>query len=280
MDGILLMCFNSKTYGKYAFNMAHSIRHYTDIPIHLISDHESTDGLDMAVFSSHDIVEFERNEQGKVDNCLAKIRLFERSPFERTLYLDVDGVMMKNPEELFEILEGENFYTQPMGSGKRGDSISYNWASNEVIWERFGFDDDTIFNTCQTSIIYFDKSEKSKELFEKLERAYDKKLKPIEYREMWGRSKQHPDELYYSIAMAQTGIAPKEFRPVFFPERKESETKIMEEYYVLSMYGGGNVKPYALAMYDRIMGSILRGKGINHWYKASQLYKKKFIRIK
>ncbi len=274
------MCFNSQTYGKYAFNMAHSIRHYTNLPIHLISDGESTAGLNMAVFSSHSIVEFERNDHGKIDNCLAKIKLFERSPFEKTLFLDVDGIMLKNPEELFEILEGENIYTQPMGSGKRGDSISYNWASNDIIWERFNLSEDTIFNTCQTSIIYFDKSEKAKDFFKKLEESYTKKLKSIEYREMWGRSKQHPDELYYSIAMAQTGITPKELRPVFFPERKEDDSKILENYYVLSMYGGGNVKPYAFALYDRIMSSILNPKGINHWYKAKELYKRKFIRIK
>jgi hypothetical protein len=279
MTGILLMCFNSLTYGKYAFNMAHSIRHYTNIPIHLISDKESIAGINTSVFSSHEIVEFEKNDLGKVDNCIAKIKLFERSPFENTLYLDVDGVLLNNPEEILKRLEEFPFWTQPMGTGKRGDdSINYMWAKNELLYDKYEIPSENLFTTCQTSIIYFTKEAEG--FFKKLSENYQKRLKPIEYREMWGRSKQHPDELYYSVTMAQLGITLYDFKPVFFPERKEDESKIQKEYYVLSMYGGGNVKPYALALYDRIISSILNKKGFNHYYKANQLYKNKFIRLK
>jgi hypothetical protein len=48
----------------------------------------------------------------------------------------------------------------------------------------------------------------------------------------------------------------------------------------LSMYGGNNVLHYAKALYDRIMNSILNPKGLNHRYKAHDLYKSKFINIK
>jgi hypothetical protein len=279
MTGILLMCFNSLTYGKYAFNMAHSIRHYTNIPIHLISDKESIAGINTSVFSSHEIVEFDKNDLGKVDNCIAKIKLFERSPFEKTLYLDVDGVLLNNPEEILTKLEEFPFWTQPMGTGKRGDdSINYMWAKNDLLYDKYEIPSENLFTTCQTSIIYFTKEAEG--FFKKLSENYQKRLKPIEYREMWGRSKQHPDELYYSVTMAQLGITLYDFKPVFFPERKEDESKIQKEYYVLSMYGGGNVKPYALALYDRIISSILNKKGFNHYYKANQLYKNKFIRLK
>jgi alpha-N-acetylglucosamine transferase len=280
MNGILLMCFNSPTYGRYAYNMAHSIRYYSDIPIHLISDHESIQGINTDIFTSHDFVEFERNEYGKIDNCLAKIKLFERSPFEKTLYLDVDGVMMKNPEELFEILKGEYIYVQPMGSGKKFEKITYTWAANDIVYSKFKIKDDAIFHSCQTSIIYFDKSKEAKDFYKKLESNYTKKLKPIEYREMWGRSSQHPDELYYSITMAQLEIVPKNFTPIFFPERLENISVIESNYYVLSMYGGNNVKPYALKHYDRIMQNVLGKKGLNHYCKAHKLYQKKFINTK
>jgi hypothetical protein len=280
MTGILLMCFNSQTYGRYAYNMAHSIRRYTNIPIHLLSDNASVEGLDKSVFNSHEIVEFEKNEHGKIDNCLAKIKLFERSPFEKTLYLDVDGMMINNPEDIIKRLEGFPFWTQPMGTGKRGDdSINYMWAKNELLYDRYDIPSENLFTTCQTSIIYFTKEAEG--FFKKLGENYEKKLKPIEYREMWGRSKQHPDELYYSVTMAQFGINLYEWRPVFFPEKREEETKILDNYYVLSMYGGGNVKPYALKLYDRIMkDEILNPKKINHVFKAHELYKRKFIRIK
>lgn len=274
------MCFNSTTYGRYAYNMAHSIRHYTNLPIHLLTDKESIAGIDQSIFDSIETIDFERNEAGKIDNCFAKIKLYERSPFDKTLYLDVDGVMLNDPIGVFHILEGKNIYTQPMGKGKRGDDISYSWASNDIVWDRFGLNEDTIFPTCQTSIIYFEKSKESKSFFKKLHFNYKNKLKPIEYREMWGRSNQHPDELYYSITMAQFNIVPEDFNPVFFPEKLETITNIENNYYVLSMYGGNNVRPYALGLYDRILQKVLRAKGMNHYFKAHNLYKNKFINIK
>lgn len=274
------MSFNSPTYGRYAYNMAHSIRHYTNIPIHLISDQISLDGIDTSVFDSHDIVEFERNEFNKIDNCLAKIKLFDRSPFERTLYLDVDGVMLNNPDQLFDRFETSNIFVQPMGSGNKESNITYSWASNDIVWDKFKLKSEAIFITCQTSIIYFDRSKTAKEFFKKLDLAYKKKLKPVEYKEMWGRSKQHPDELYYSIALSQAEIVPDAIRPVFFPEKLETIANIETNYYVLSMYGGNNVKSYALKYYDRVMFMILRGKGKNHYYKADRLYRNKFINIK
>lgn len=278
--GILLMCFNSKTYGRYAYNMAQSIRHYTDLPIHLLADNQSLEGIDTSVFTSIDLIDFDLNEVGKIDNCAAKIKLFERSPFDKTLYLDVDGVMLNNPEELFTKFEGKTIWTQPMGTGTKDHNITYTWASNSIVWDRFKLKDDTSFTTCQTSIIYFEKNKEAKDFFKKLAINYTKKLKPIEYREMWGRSKQHPDELYYSVTMAQMGISLEEFKPIFFPEKVETISNIESNYYVLSMYGGNNVKSYALAYYDRIMQSILGKKGLNHYYKAHKLYSKKFISLK
>jgi alpha-N-acetylglucosamine transferase len=258
--------------------MAQSIRHYTDLPIHLLVDKpETLAGIDTSVFNSTEWANFDLNEVGKIDNCLAKIKLFERSPFDQTLYLDVDGVILKNPEELFSRLEGKSIWTQPMGTGTKDHNITYTWAPNEIVWERFKLKEDTLFTTCQTSIIYFEKGKEAKDFFKKLASNYKQKLKPIEYREMWGRSKQHPDELYYSVTMAQMGISLEEFKPIFFPERVEKISIIEENYYVLSMYGGNNVKPYALAYYDRIMQAILGKKGLNHYFKAYKLYSKKFI---
>jgi hypothetical protein len=273
MKGILLMCHTSNFYGKWAYNMAYSIRSFCELPIHLIHDSESVKGIDTSIFNSMQLTEFSK------DFCLEKIKIFERSPFEETLYLDVDGIMIKNPEDIFTMLKGSFFWTQPMGTGKKGDdSINYMWAKNALLYDKYQINDNNWFTTCQTSIVYFTKEAKG--FFNQLKLNYDNRLKPIEYREMWGKSKQHPDELYYSITMAQMGINILEFRPVFFPEKIETVTNILDKYYVLSMYGGNNVKSYALALYDRIMQKVLNSKGKNHFYKANKLYPKKFINIR
>jgi hypothetical protein len=273
--GILLMCHTSNFYGKWAYNMAHSIRAFSDVPIHLVHDMESTQGIDMAVFNSHSVEEF-----GK-DFCFEKMRIFDHSPFEETLYLDVDGMLINNPEDIFTRLNayGASFWTQPMGTGKKGDNtINYLWAKTDFIYDKYEIDEKFWFTTCQTSIVYFTKEAKG--FFNQLKLNYEKRLKPIEYREMWGKSKQHPDELYYSITMAQMGIVLQDFKPVFFPEKVKPIKEIEDNYYVLSMYGGNNVKPYARSYYDRVMQKVLNAKKLNHYYKVDKLYKNKFINIK
>lgn len=261
------MCHSSPFYGKWAYNMAYSIRAYSNIPIHLIYDDKSISNIELSIFSS-----FEKYDFGK-DYCYEKIDLFDKSPFDETLYLDVDGVVIKNPEDIFERLEGVDIWIQPMGKGRRGDSITYNWVDNESIWDKYNLTE--WFTTCQTSIIYFTKN--SKTFFEKLKENYKNKLDKHQYKDLWGKSKQHPDEVYYSITLSQLGIELQDFRPVFFPEIIKEDKEILNEYYILSMYGGNNVKPYAKDLYDRIMMKVMNDKGKEHYFKAFNLYKNKFI---
>lgn len=277
--GILLMCHGSAIYGKFAHNMAHSIKHWNKtFPIHLICDHISIGDIDTSIFDSFEIIDFLRED--KKDYCLSKIRLFERSPFNKTLYLDVDGVCLNNPEEVFTKIENEHFiYSQVMGSGGINDSISYNpWASNDVIWKKFNLSQDAVYPTLQTSILYFDKSTESESFFNQLKNNYALRLKETEYLEMWGKSKQHPDELYYSITMAQLGIVPtKSIQPVFFPNRHESITTIERDYLILALYGASTlIKPYAKNLYDGTMQRIMNAKGREHRYKSDHLYRGKF----
>jgi hypothetical protein len=277
--GILLMCFGSKSYGKFAFNMAHSIRHYSGIDIHLICDKVSIEGIDISIFNSLSVYEFEKDSAGRIDVGLSKIKLFDRSPFDKTLYLDVDGVMLKSPDDLFDIFEGTPIYTQLMDFGRREDNISYSlWASNETVWDHFKLSEHDVLPTVQTSLIYFEKT--AGHFFEKLNENYENRLRPEQYLEMWGRSKHHPDELYYGVTMAQLGILPEAFDPVFFPNKMETVSNILNGYWVLSMFGGNNVKPYGLNLYDKLMKAIMDKKGKNHYYKAHKLYHNKFINQK
>lgn len=267
------------TYGKYAYNMAASIKHYNKIiPIHLICDHLSIDSIDTSIFDSFEIIAF-GNDAG-----LNKILLFDRSPFNKTLYLDVDGICLNDPDKVFNQIEKDHYiFSQLMGSGGINDDISYAaWAENEIVWKKFNLKQDAIFPTLQTSIVYFDKSKEAKEFFHRLKENYSNRLSEDEYKEMWGRSKQHPDELYYSITMAQLNLIPtKSIQPVFFPNKIESISTIERDYLILAMWGSGNlVRPYAKDLYDRIMFKIMGTIGRNHIYKAQSLYKGKMTGIK
>lgn len=281
--GILLMAYGSSVYGKYAFNIAHSIRHFNkSIPIHLICDAKAISDIKTEVFNSFEVIDFEKEDKG--DYGLSKIKIFERSPFEKTLYLDVDGICLNDIDSWFDrIANNHSVYAQLMGTGGIKDNISYNpWAGNDVIWQNFGLKEDSVYPALQTSVVYFDRSKESKLFFKTLNENYSKRLQKSQYKEMWGKSNQHPDELYYSVTMAQLNMMPtKSIQPVFFPNKNESTSVIQNEFLILSMWGANSlVRPYAKDLYDRIMFKVMNDLGANHYYKAYNLYKGKFHSIK
>ena len=274
------MCFGTGTYGMYAYNMAHSIKHYNpDLSIHLLCDNESIEDINTAIFDSFDIIDFDTDENGRRDNCLAKIKLFERTPFDETLYLDVDGVCLSEIGELWNKLEDKDLFVQMIDSGKKTDKIEYSiWADNETIWDHFNLKEDSILPALQTSFIYFKRPDYVKKFFGKVEENYKNRLPENKYTAMWGKSKQHPDELYYSVTMAQLGILPdKSIQPICFPQKTIGVTELFKDYQFLSMYGAqGLVKPFAFNVYDRVMFNVMGEKKLPHYYKAHKLYKGKF----
>ena len=274
--GILLVSFGSTTYAKYAFNMAYSIKNYChDLPVYLFSDGIGLDQIDNSVFDKVELFDFNSNDPG-----LNKIKLFELSPFEKTIYLDVDGVCLKDISPLFEELEDHSVYAQVIDYGKREDKITYSeWATNDTIWDHFKLKKDAVLCGLQTSIIYFNRSKESRNFFYQLKKNYENKLPNDKYLLMWGFKKNHPDELYYSGTMSQFNIVPdKRVQPIFFPDKVEDVKKILSDYYVLSHFGGQNlVRPYAHDLYNRHLSSILREGKRDHLFKSQNLYKNKMI---
>lgn len=277
--GIILVSFGTATYAKYAYNMAYSIKHYCQsLPIFYYTDGVGLDQIDQSIFDKVVIQEFNIKDPG-----INKINLFTLSPFEKTLYLDVDGVCLKDIRPLFDNLEGSGVFAQVIDSGSKSDKIGYSiWAENSVIWDHFKLPEEAILPALQTSIIYFDRSKKALNFFSQLEENYKCPLEKDKYSILWGMKKYHPDELYYSGTMAQVEIMPdKRIQPIFFPDKIEEIKTIFSDYYILSHYGAqALIRPYAHDLYNRHMSSILRENKKEHLFKAQGLYKNKMIGIK
>jgi hypothetical protein len=274
--GIVLMAYG-KVYHQYAYNLAYSIKHYSKESIFLLCD--QMPDVDTSVFDRIELFEPAKREDSKYDHCKNKISIYQRSPFEKTLYLDVDATCLKDLSPLFDELSGTSVYSQLVDSGGRNDKIGYSvWASNETIWEHFSLKDNDTLPALQTSVVYFEKGEKAKEFFNMLEINYSTPLPIEKYTSMWGRNKSHPDELYYSATMAQAGMLPdKRIQHIFYPHAKLTTREIFDNYYLLAQYGAfGLTRPYAIDLYDRHMSAILKDSGKNLLYKAANLYKKKF----
>lgn len=275
--GILLIAYG-KYYGQFAYNLAASIKSQSDVKIHLVCDEAAIKNLQMDFFDSHKIYDFPMSE-GRIDPCQTKIEVLKMSPFEKTMYLDVDAVCLNKIDPLFDALDGEPVYVHIMGQGGEKDKIHYShWADNDVIWPHFKLSHDAVLPSTQTSIIYFEKGSKSKSFFAQLQKNYNNKLDKKQYTNMWGLSKSHPDELYFAVTFAHMGNIPKpELKPIFYPVVLENEGKILKDYYLLSIYGAHRtIKNYALSLYDRVMKKLFKPMGIHHRYDAHGLYKHKF----
>jgi hypothetical protein len=274
--GILLMAYGN-AYHQYAYNLAYSIKFYSKEKVFLLCD--TIPDVDTSVFDQIEIFEPAKREDGQYDHCQNKIDIYARSPFKKTLYLDVDAVCLKDISPILDSLDGWRIYSQMVDCGGRHDSIGYSvWASNDTIWEHFKLDNKAVLPALQTSIIYFEKGDFSNDFFSQLAINYSNHLSKEQYASMWGRNQSHPDELYYSVTMAQFGILPDYgIQPVFYAHKKISVTEILEKYYILSQYGAfGLTRPYAIELYDRHLASIFKEGKKNLLYKAANLYKKKF----
>lgn len=274
--GILLIAFGHKSYGKWAYNMAHSLKHFNpEINIHLVYEPETAGGLDLSLFTSKDERLFERLPSGKIDVAGIKTRLPEFSPYDKTIYLDCDGIALKDISPLFEL----PMYSQALSAGKFTETLNYTWANKEYIWKHFGLNEDTVYPSIQSSIVVFGKDKDSKAFFKRLQENYKTPVPESEFTESWGNAGMQPDELYYSATFAQMGIVPDlTLQPCYFPHTHTNKLKeITDNHYILSMYGAGAlVRPFAKDFYDRLMHSYLKGTGKPHHYKAHMLYKDKF----
>lgn len=255
--GILLIAFGKPAYAYMAENMARSIKHHSpNVKVALASDGVHNYCRDKSFFDT--IIPFKPHK----DAGHAKLQMFDLSPFDHTLYLDVDGMVLKDIEPLLDhcIADGRPVIADTNNEGGITDKINYaHWATNINAWAWFEIPLDGRFQSTQTSSLYFNK--KSKPLQELIER---KKHYPKKYlANPWGGAT--PDELIVSgccaalgwdIAMDKKTIG----SPVFFGFRIVPDVKdknIHERGYVLSMYGNDRlVKLRYREMYDRLMHKI------------------------
>ena len=102
--GIFLIAFGKRGYAFAAYNMAYSLKYFNkDLKICLFHDDKImkhlTDQMplsDIDVFD--DYVEIPQEilfSDGNLDPCLTKISMYDYLPYDYNLFLDVDGVALR-----------------------------------------------------------------------------------------------------------------------------------------------------------------------------------------
>lgn len=223
-----------------------------DLPIALICDTQSLAHIskkDMWVFDKIIQPDFDHaHENGVMNPFKLKTFIYDYSPFEKTIYLDVDGMFIGDAQILLSQTEGVEFQIQEVKryTKESAKNAGVVWTKNKSeqqlpkLWDLYNLFDDAIYPEYNSSFIFFKKSKYIKTYFDLVKKMYgDRKFS---YTKIGGF---YPDEMAFGLASAVTGLlgAKEVFKPVFFAwENKiQSPTEIEKKFSVLGMAGGQQV---------------------------------------
>jgi len=249
MRGIVLLCVadaEHKFYGDWAHNMALSIRAHSSLPIQVITDGTALERLpcENKVYDIVTEIDFDDwHDGGLVSIAKAKLNVYKYAAFDEYIYLDVDGLVLKDLEPLFD-LEGY-FQIQVNGvttKDKDNEDASL-WVKNTIIWEHYNLPDDAILAGTNSSFHLCRKGKEADKFWAEAKKAFENPIPVNLHRYKWGKSGQQPDELYTNVALAKVGLVP-DMKPVLYIRRRDMGGKnlgledIQKDYYVLCCYGG------------------------------------------
>jgi hypothetical protein len=260
MNGVILIALGHPMYSHYAYNLALSIKYTSpQTPITVVKGGGGFNQLfdwQQSIFDN--IIDFDMSlifDNGQYHYLKAKTLIYDLSPYNKTIYLDVDMIWSpyKNINDLFNQHSGLVFAV-------RGEGVS-EWIDKELLYVTYGIDH---WYDLSSEFILFDKSKENKKFFADAAKYYsDDKIPVVSGRDkkeglkgitMFANSK--PDELPFGIAIEKNGIklkcpyTPIYWQPHFFTKRL-NDVVIQKEYYGLSL-GGNNISSNTQRIYNNL----------------------------
>lgn len=293
--GVSILAIGSSGYGRWAVNFAVSLKfHSPDCAIQLICDEANF----LETRNYHNLFEIitridtahYTDDRGGLFPAKAKLLLYKYFAFELTAYFDVDAVIIKPVEPIFE-LEGD-LYTDVQGIHmiKEGNLFDHlKWAKPETIWKHFALTIDSKLPAVNSSFLLVRKTPQNEKLYELgLKLLFENNLSTEKYWHKWGRGKgRDADELYFDVALAKMNLIPEHLVAVYFRTILEGGMaipleKLKEKHYAIGLFGDTrslhlSVKEY----YNRLMGQAWREVIKTDFYnKCEFLLKEKIVSIR
>lgn len=248
MIGVVLISVGSPFYGVLAYNMAVSIRLKSDVPITLLADEQSLAKLmpnQREVFTEIIFPPYsDYSEKGILNPLKLKTRIYDYSPYDSTLYLDVDGLFLGDFREFDDLIkELKDFQIHEVKRHKFPyDKVGMIWTRGkdkvqhlpEILKE---YKVKAPYPEYNSSFIWFKKSEKNEKYFSQVKENYDNKHQV--YTQL---GTLYPDELAWNLASAQLKHYGKKdgYRPIYFNWEDEIAPlpTIASLYFFLGMAAG------------------------------------------
>lgn len=282
--GFLIIAVGHRNYGQLAGTLAASIRaNGCDFPIHLAYEVDTIARLDeqyLGFFTSKSIIPQECITLGdKTCYIKAKAHMNELSPFEETIFLDADLILLKGNRvnTIFDELKVVDFTIKNSGISANFETLKGDenqWAPLKEIKEKFEFTNQDVWNI-HSEFIYWKKNKKNDELFTNwVENFENIRTSHIEF------GGCIPDELPLWIAMCQLGIIPHqaEYKPTYWPMESKNLKRIIDlnrDGFLALSIGGNNIHEVQKNNYDILVQ--LYAKILNLRYKFLCQPKKKWV---
>ncbi len=196
-QGYLTVATNSEAFLKYAINLRLSCYlNDPQRPFCLVTDEVLMNTLLEKKHSHYfDHIKICDNDSIAWET---KFDLFKMSPFEETMYIDADSLMIKNPEPAWTQLRERRFAVQ----GPKHFEGQWYGRTQQDIMELMDIDYFPKFNG---GFLYFDKSELAQQVFEISKKLFDKDYERLGFCHNKGLK---ADEPIIGIAMALLNIDP------------------------------------------------------------------------
>jgi hypothetical protein len=216
MNGVLIIGAGHQNYGHMANTLAMTIRQHSDIPIHILTDGEAAKVLDMDIYTVSAIPEEACIKNGRKNYFKTKTHIYDLSPFDRTIFLDADLIIIRDISVLFNELDGVTWTVQNRDRIQLGETIGgadvkrrYLWANyNELSSLYSGF-----IYSLHSEFIYFERHESNKDYFDLVKKLYDNPpVKPTLF------AGDAADELAFALACNISGKQPhvEPFLPIYW----------------------------------------------------------------
>lgn len=293
--GIVIYALKKPAYGKFAYNLAVSIKHHTpnlkvctivdgDLSLsHLRDDQKQV--FDFIIKMD----EADCNHSGKFSPGKAKLSGYKYFPFERTMIIDGDSICVSDLNSLFDKCT-KNVHSQVCSAYTEKDQTwQCQWMPLDAVKECFALPESYNLYEINSSFMYVKKSEQAEAFYKAALNNFLTKDSHPKLR-TWGGG--FPDELAFNVAFAQCGIDPSfEHQttlsnetqwPIFFSTRFTNTWNfVFDNYHFIGYYGDSRFTDRSLQeQYDRLMRAYLLPKAQTHMFKISQLMKEKHVLTK
>ena len=247
--GILLIALGRK-YNELAYNLTKSIKqHNPELTIAVITD--STDSEFLNAFDKVIIPKVsDYVEEYSFNPFKLKTFIYDYSPFQDTIYLDVDAVCLKPINDLFSPFKIQEVARYERKESHKSDCVWY--KSLDDIFELYNLKD--AYPEYNSSFISFEKSKKNESYFDMVKMLY--KDRRFDYTKI---GKNYPDEMAFGLAsslMSHYSETPLKIPICFWWSNKKLDLNDIKDKYYFIGFAGGFVASKYLGYYHAIMKKI------------------------